>query len=149
MVQNRLQAWLSDDVDNSKNDTYRSILLEKTQQSPDEILYNELLLWHSVQQKDFPFALKQAKALDRRYGENGQRIFDLAALCVSNENYEAAIDGYSYIIKKNADKDLVMRSRIELINTEFWQYKYLFTQDINKLLLIKQEYGQLNKLFLS
>ncbi len=143
MVQNRLQAWLSDDVDNSKNDTYRTILLKKSQEKPDEILYNELLLWHSVQQKDFPFALIQAKALDRRYGENGQRIFDLAALCVSNESLAAAIDGYKYIIRKNADNELVMRSRIELINTEFRQYKNTYSSDKSKLLLMKQDYEKL------
>jgi len=143
MVQNRLQAWLSDDVDNSKNDTYRAVLLKKSQQHPDEILYNELLLWHSIQQKDFPFALLQAKALDRRYGEDGQRVFDLAALCVSNESFEAAIDGYKYIIKKNSDKELVVRSRIELINTEFKQYKNSYSQDKSRLLLMKQEYSSL------
>jgi TolA-binding protein len=143
MVQNRLQAWLSDDVDNTKNDTYRSVLLKKSQENPDEIRYNELLLWHSIQQKDFAFALVQAKALDRRYGENGQRIFDLAALCVSNESLQAAIDGYKYIIKKNADKNLVIRSRVELINTEFRQYKNSFSQDKNQLLLMKQDYGKL------
>ena len=143
MVQNRLQAWLSDDVDNSKNDAYRSILLKKSQQKPDEILYNELMLWHSIQQKDFPFALLQAKALDRRYGENGQRVFDLASLCVSNEDFDAAIDGYKYIIKKNANKELVMRSRIEQINTEFKQFTKSFSQDKTKLLGMKQEYTQL------
>jgi tetratricopeptide (TPR) repeat protein len=140
MVQNRLQAWLSDDVDNSKNDMYRSVLLKKTQQNPDEILYNELLLWHSIQQKDFPFALIQAKALDKRYGESGQRVFDLAELCVSNESLDAAMDGYKYIIKKNANNELVMRSRIELINTEFRQYKNSFSPDKTKLVLMRQEY---------
>jgi len=143
LVQNRLQAWLSDDVDNTKNDTYRKVLLKKSQQNPDEILYNELLLWHSIQQKDFPFAILQAKALDRRYGENGQRIFDLAALCVSNENYDAAIEGYNYIIQKKANKDMMMRSRIELINTQFVQYQKTYSQDKNRLLLMKPEYIQL------
>lgn len=143
MVQNRLQAWLSDDVDNTKNDTYRSALLKKSQQNPDEILYNELLLWHSIQQKDFPFALIQAKALDKRYGENGQRVYDLAGLCISNENLDAAIDGYKYIIKKNGDKNLVMQSRIELINTEFRKYKSSFSQDKTRLLQMKQEYTML------
>ncbi|MEI6062175.1 MAG: tetratricopeptide repeat protein [Bacteroidota bacterium] len=143
MVQNRLQAWLSDDVYNSKNENYQAILLKKSQENPDEVLYNELLLWHSIQQKDFPFALVQAKALDRRYGENGQRIFDLAALCVSNENFDAAIDGYKYVIKKNASSDLVMRSRIEMINTEFRQYKSSYSQDKKQLLVMKQEYTSL------
>lgn len=143
MIQNRLQAWLSDDVDNSKNDTYRAVLLKKNQEKPDEILYNELLLWHSIQQKDFPFAMVQAKALDRRYGEKGNRIFDLSALCVSNESLDAAMDGYQYVIKKNADNELVMRSRIELINTKFKKYKNSFSQDQGQLLMMKQEYQSL------
>jgi len=140
LVQNRLQAWLSDDIDNSKNENYRALLMKKSQEHPDEIMYNELLLWHSIQQKDFPFALLQAKALDRRYGENGQRIFDLAAMCISNESFDAAVDGYAYIIKKNANPELVMRSRIELINTQFKQYQKSFLQDNTKLLRMKQEY---------
>jgi tetratricopeptide (TPR) repeat protein len=143
MVMNRLQAWLSDDVDNSKNDTFRSVLMKKSQENPDEILFNELLLWHSIQEKDFPFALLQAKALDKRYGETGQRVFDLAGLCVSNESLDAAIDGYKYIIKKSANKELVMRSRIELINTEFRQYKSTFSLDKSKLFQMKQEYTKL------
>ncbi|MFN8135726.1 MAG: tetratricopeptide repeat protein [Bacteroidales bacterium] len=143
MVENRLQTWLADDADNSKNETYHTVLLKKLQEHPDEILYNELLLWHSIQQKDFAFALVQAKALDRRYGENGQRVFDLAELCVNNDSYDAAIDGYKYIIKKNADKELVMRSRIELINTEFRQYQAAFSHDNAKLLRMEQEYVKL------
>jgi TolA-binding protein len=143
MVENRLQTWLADDADNSKNETYHAVLLKKLQEHPDEIMYNELLLWHSIQQKDFSFALVQAKALDRRYGENGQRVFDLAELCVNNDSYDAAIDGYKYIIKKNADKELVMRSRIELINTEFRQYQAAFSHDNAKLLRLEQEYLKL------
>jgi len=143
MVENRLQTWLADDADNSKNEAYHAILLKKLQEHPDEIMYNELLLWHSIQQKDFSFALVQAKALDRRYGENGQRVFDLAELCVNNDSYDAAIDGYKYIIKKNADKELVMRSRIELINTEFRQYQATFSHDNARLLRMEQEYMKL------
>jgi tetratricopeptide (TPR) repeat protein len=143
MVLNRLQAWLSDDVDNSKNDGYRAVLMKKSQENPDEIIYNELLLWHSIQEKDFPFALIQAKALDKRYGESGQRVFDLAALCVSNESFEAAINGYKYVIKKNGSKELVMRSRIELINTEFSQYKNSLSQDKVRLVQMKDEYKKL------
>ena len=143
MVQNRLQAWLSDDVDNTKNETYHNLLLKKSQQHPDEVLYNELLLWHSIQQKDFPFALIQAKALDKRYGESGKRVFDLAALCVSNENYDAALEGYQYIIKKNVNPTLVIQSRIEFINTEFKQYQSSFSHDNTKLLSMEQGYKSL------
>lgn len=145
LVQNRLQTWLSDDPDNTKNETYHSILLKKSQENPDVILYNEMLLWHSVQQKDFAFALVQAKALDKRYNENGRRIFDLAALSLSNEDYQSAIDCYRYIIKKNSNSELVAQSQIELINTEFKQYKNSYTKDPKQLLQLETGYQNLIK----
>lgn len=143
MVQGRMQAWLSYDTDNEKNETFRTILLKRTQQYPDEIIYAELLLWYSVQQKDFTLALIQAKALDRRYGENGQRIFDLAALALSNNDYEVAIDAYNYIIRKNADPFLVLESRIQLLNAEFTRYTETFGIETEKIIQLDKKYSDL------
>lgn len=143
MVENRLQAWLSLDTDNEKSETFRTLLLKRTQQNPDEIVYAELLLWYSVQQKDFSMALIQAKALDRRYSENGQRIFDLATLAVSNDDYDVALDAYAYIIRKNADPDLVLESRIESLNTEFQRFNSSFSKDKAVVLLLEKKYQTL------
>jgi tetratricopeptide (TPR) repeat protein len=129
MVENRLQAWLSLDIDNEKNEAFRTLLLKRTQQNPDEIIYAELLLWYSIQQKDFSLALIQAKALDRRYAETGKRIIDLARLAVSNQDYDVAIDAYNYVIRKNADADLVLSGRIELLNTEFQRISNTYTPE--------------------
>lgn len=143
MVQGRMQAWLSYDTDNEKNETFRTVLLKRTQQYPDEIIYAELLLWYSVQQKDFTLALIQAKALDRRYAEIGQRIFDLAALALSNSDYEVAIDAYNYIIRKNADPFLVLESRIQLLNAEFTRYTETFGIETEKIILLEKKYSDL------
>ncbi|MBK7030328.1 MAG: tetratricopeptide repeat protein [Bacteroidales bacterium] len=143
MVQNRLQSWLSYDTDNEKNDTFRKVLLTRTQQFPDEIIYAELLLWYSIQQKDFSLAFIQARALDRRYAESGQRIFDLAAMAVSNNNYAVAIEAYNYIIKKNADPMLVMESRVQLLNTEYIQYTDKYVIEKEKIALLGIRYEEL------
>jgi len=143
MVQNRLQAWLSFDTENEKNDAFRLLLLNKTQQYPDEIIYAELLLWYSVQQKDFTLALIQAKALDRRYSESGQRVFDLAALAVSNDEFDAAIDAYNYIIRRNFNPELILESRIELLNTEFRQLISTHSSDPLQISLLEKKYQTL------
>ncbi|NVO21054.1 MAG: tetratricopeptide repeat protein [Bacteroidetes bacterium] len=140
MIEGRLQAWLSMDTENERNDAFRTLLLKRTQQNPDEIVYAELLLWYSVQQKDFSLAFIQAKALDRRYAETGQRIFDLAALAVSNSDYGVAVDAYNYIIKKNADVDLVLESRIALLNTEFEQLTATYVNDRALIVSLEQKY---------
>ena len=144
-VQNRMQAWLSDDPDNTKNDLFRSTLLKKSQQNPDEVSFAELLLWYSVQQKDFKLALLQAKALDRRYGEDGQRVYDLARLSFTNDDFDVTTDAYAYIIKKNADADLVLKSRIELLNTELAKAIQLHSYDDKFLKALEAKYLSLLK----
>lgn len=143
LVENRLQAWLSYDTEGDKNEVLRTDLLKRTQQNPDEIIYAELLLWYSVQQKDFSLALIQAKALDRRYSEDGRRIFDLAALAVSNDDFEVAKDAYSYIIRKNADPDLVIESRIDLLDTEFRQLTSSYQTDKTSVEMLENKYKEL------
>jgi tetratricopeptide (TPR) repeat protein len=142
-VQNRMQAWLADDPDNTKNELFRSTLLKRAQQDPDEVSYAELLLWYSVQQKDFELALIQAKALDRRYGEDGQRVYDLAQLSFTNDDFDVTIEAYNYVIKKNADAGLVLQSRIELLNTEFAKALHSFTYDAKFLTTLEQRYKAL------
>lgn len=118
-VQSQLQNFLGDDPDNSRNDLFRNILLKKNQKNPDISLYSELLLWYAIQQKDFAQAFIQAKALDRRNNEGGQRLFNLARLSASNANYDVALEAYNYVLKKAKDPNLIITSRVELLNTEF------------------------------
>jgi len=143
MVQSRLQAWLSFDADNERNESFRQLLLKRTQENPDEIIYAELLLWYSVQQKDFSIALIQAKALDRRYNEEGQRIFDLAVLASDNDDYDVAVDAYQYIIRKNADPGLVMASRIALLNAEFDKLTSALGSDRLAIVPLEKKYDDL------
>ncbi|MCH2044171.1 MAG: tetratricopeptide repeat protein, partial [Saprospiraceae bacterium] len=53
-----------------------------------------------MQESDYGNALKQAKALDKRLNENGSRIYRLAQTALREENYQAGIDAYAYIISK-------------------------------------------------
>lgn len=64
-------------------------------ENPDFI---ELLAWTFVQRKDFKSALRQYKALDKRLGESGQRIMQLADEAAEARDYDAAIAGYEYVI---------------------------------------------------
>lgn len=118
-VQDRIQMTLSFDVNNEKNEILRKILLSRAQKDPDNINYSELLWWYSIQQKDFDLALLQAKALDRRFRENGEKLVSLANLAIPNEKYDVAIDCYAYIISKGADGPFYSLGRRELANTRY------------------------------
>ncbi len=118
-VQDRIQMTLSYDVNNEKNDMLRKIILTRAQKNPDNTNYAELLWWYSIQQKDFDLALIQAKALDRRYKENGDKVVSLASLALSNEKYDVAIDCYQYLVSKGTACTYYDLARRELANTRY------------------------------
>ncbi len=120
-IEDRLQYDLANDPDNSKNETFRKYLLEKSQKEPDKTYFSEMLWWYSIQQKDFDLALIQARSLDRRLSEDGGRVFQLAKVAVSNQEYEPAIEAYKYVISKGKDYPFYDESRTELLNTRFIQ----------------------------
>jgi tetratricopeptide (TPR) repeat protein len=118
-VEDRLQFALANDADNTKNEMFRKYLLEKAQKEPEKSMFSEMLWWYSVQQKDFSMALVQAKSIDRRLKEDGTRVSQLAKLCISNEDFENAIEAYRYLVSKGKDFPYYDESRMELINTRF------------------------------
>ncbi len=118
-VQDRLQFFLAYDPDDSKNELFRKYLLEKVQKDPERTYYSELLWWYSIQQKDFTLALLQAKSLDRRLKEDGGRIQQLAKLAVANEDWDAALDAYQYLVSKGKDFPYYEEARREALNTRY------------------------------
>jgi len=142
-VQNRIQNNLAADPDGTKGDQFRMTLLKRIQEFPDKILYSEMLIWYSIQQKDFQTALLQAKALDRRFNEEGARVFEIGQLCTSNEDYDAAIDAYSYVVRKGETSSLYLSGRIELLNALFLKNTGLYQPDHQALLDIDRQFDQL------
>lgn len=120
-IEDRLQFDLGNDPDNSKNELFRKYLLEKSQKEPEQTYYSEMLWWYSIQQKDFELALIQARSLDRRLREDGGRVFQLAQMAVSNQEYESAIEAYKYLVLKGKEYPFYDESCTELLNTRFIQ----------------------------
>jgi len=118
-VQDRIQMLLAMDVNNEKNEIIRKTVLARAQKNPDKTCFAELLWWYSIQQKDFALALIQARSLDRRLNENGDKLVSLANLSVSNEQYDVAIDCYRYLVAKGPSCPYYDYSRRELVNTRY------------------------------
>lgn len=146
-VQARIQSTLVDDPEGLKSEILRISLLKRIQQNPDRIFYSEMLIWFSIQQKDFQTALLQAKALDRRFNEQGERVFEIGQLCASNEEYDAAIDAFSYIINKGGSGVLYLSGRVELLNAMFLKYTSAFETDRAWLADLEHQYLELLREF--
>jgi tetratricopeptide (TPR) repeat protein len=96
-VKNVLQNILTEEEDlNSLSE----LLLDKVQESPDNQLYNELLIWLNLQQKNFYGAFMQARAIDRRTSKNGNKVMEVAAIALENNDYDNALRMYDYVIER-------------------------------------------------
>ncbi len=64
----------------------------------------EMLAWVFIQERDFESAFRQVKAIDSRLKENGRRVFELARLAQGEQEYDAAIKGYEYIVDVKGER---------------------------------------------
>lgn len=139
-MQARLQYSLNNDPEGLKSEAFRIALLKKIQQKPDEITVSEMILWLSIQIKDFDAALIQAKALDRRLGEGGTRVFKLGGLSVGNGYYKTGAEAYQYVIDHADDIGLVMQSKVELLKAEYEQIIRIYPVDQKALVNLDKKY---------
>lgn len=75
-------------------------LYSRAQENVNDLVYPELLSWVFIQEKDYKNALRQLKAVDKRFNENGIRIFQLAQIADHSEDYDAAVEAYEYIVQE-------------------------------------------------
>lgn len=139
-VQNRLQNLLLNDEDNSIYEIIRVNTLKQTQKYPDKLSFSILLLWLSVQNLDFETALFQAKAIDRRYKENGDRVFDIAKVAAHNKQWDVAIDAYQYLLAKGKDNTLYVLSQLELLKVRFGKITSSYPVQMSDIKQIDKEY---------
>ncbi len=100
IIKRSLQNMLFMDIDNSMADLIRTELLSRVQRTGAKPVFNELLVWFSLQQREFDMAMIQAVALDRRLGDRDYLVLELASISLGNEAYEVALQGYNYIVNK-------------------------------------------------
>lgn len=97
-IQSFFQRTMS--IEEGGYDILKKELLQRIQKDNTNMIYPEMLIWVYTQEGDYASAMRQSKAIDKRLSENGMRVFRLAQLAFSEKEYEAAIEGYQYIIKE-------------------------------------------------
>lgn len=108
MVANNIQ------VDGLK-DALETKLYTYIQKQPGRNDFSEMLIWLYTHQKDYDGALTQAKALDKRNQEDGSRIYMLANNAMNEEQYDAAIDAYNYIVSKGEQNKYFQKAKSEIL----------------------------------
>jgi len=142
-IQNRLQNTLSNDPDGEKNKAFRTELLKRVQKNPEKAFFSELLLWHSIQQKDFDVALIQAKSLDKRLQEDGSRLLSLGDLAMANNSYNVAVESFQYVVLKGVNNPNYLTGKIGLVNARYLKITGNFGYTMNDLASLENEYTQI------
>jgi tetratricopeptide (TPR) repeat protein len=120
-------------------------LYTKIQKDPDEITYNELLLWLNIQQKNFSKALMQAKAIDKRNKRQGDKVIEVGKIALENKDYENATKYFQYVVSEypyGVNKPL---ARKYLINSKEELIKSTFPIDLVKIRSLVKDYNSLIK----
>lgn len=145
IVQGILQSSLANDPEDKKNQALKNELLKRIQANPGQTFYSEMLLWHSIQQKDFDMAFLQAKAIDKRLKQNGQEVFKLGELALSNEDYDIAVQCFEYMVQKGDANYYYMDSRRNLLQAEYARVLKNNSHDIKQLEALEAKYSGIVK----
>lgn len=120
------------------SDDLVSQLYKRVQKEELTTTFTELLTWVFIQQKDYESAFIQSKALDKRFGEDGHRVFNLGTVAKNEGQYDAAIQCFEYIIAKGDMSILYQQAQVEIIETKtdkITNTNSYTTEDINSLVL--------------
>ena len=123
-----------------KYEMVRGALLKLYQKNPDEFAYSYLLWWLALQQKDFKTALQQAKALDKRYKEGGQRLFEVAKAAVEHADYDVAIAALNDILNQDKNGPYFIQAKYALLDVKFDKIVSTYPLNQTDLKALEQDY---------
>lgn len=116
-IKRYINDFISENSTNENNIQLRKILLKKIQQEPN-LLWNEMLSWLFIQQKDFKKAFIQEKAIFKRKPESLTRIEDLAEISLNENENETAKEIYAFIIETAQDIDTLLNAHYNLLQID-------------------------------
>lgn len=116
-IKRTINDFISEDSAQENNVLFRKIVLKKIQQEPN-LIWNELLSWLFIQQKDFNKAFIQEKAIFSRQPESLARIQELASIAVNENQLEIAKEIFKFLIDTAQDPDTKIEAHHNLLILE-------------------------------
>lgn len=116
-VKRAVNDFISEDSNSENNVILKKILLKKLQQEPNTV-WNNLLSWLFIQQKDFKKAFTQEKAIFNREQESLDRILELASISANENEIDIAKEIYTYVIETAQDIDTKLKAHYNLLQIE-------------------------------
>ena len=140
-VQISMQRMLQEAPDGRLADGVRRALVSRVQEHPDNKTYLEMMIWFSLQENDFRFALEQAEAVDARFPDlGGGQVMRVAQIAQNNGAYDVAADGYRYLQGKGRESTYYFDSRVGELEVDFARIGNNYILDAKSLTALKNKY---------
>lgn len=120
-VQNSLSRYMDLGVADGRSEVLRTELLRRIQRSPQHTIFQELLIWMYIQQKDLNAAFVQSRAMDKRFDEGGARLMELARIAQANGDHATAFKCYEHVLSLSRNDANYIQARIGAVKTRFAQ----------------------------
>lgn len=136
-VKNVMQALLTKP---EELESLEKLLYEKIQAHPDVEVYSDLLIWVTMQQKNFYASFIQARAYDKRYRREGEKSMEVARVALDNEDYDNALKVYRYVIREFPNTQTYLLARLGLIRTREARVKKSFPVNKDSVRILIEDY---------
>jgi len=141
-VLRNIDDFISEDPSNENNILLRKVLLQNAQKAPD-ILWNQLLSWLFVQQKQYNSAFGQEKAIFKRSeGQSVDRLENLGNIALEDKDLETATAIYQYIVDNTENPRTKLSAELQLIDIALQNPTEKIVKDVeNKFKDLVETYG--------
>ncbi len=117
VIKREFSAFITESKDNENNIVLRKILLKKIQSSPN-LLWNEMLSWLFIQQKEYNKSFAQEKAIYKRELESLDRIEELANIAYNKKQYDISKEVFQFIVDNTQEIDSKLKAHYSLIQID-------------------------------
>lgn len=118
------------------------LLYDRVQQFPDTEVYTDLLIWVTMQQKNFYASFIQARAYDKRYKTGGEKCMEVARVSLDNEDFDNATKIYRYVIREFPESSNFLLARLGLIRTREARIKTTYPVDKDSVAILVNDYSK-------
>ena len=117
VIKREFSAFITENKDNENNIALKKILLKKIQSSPN-LLWNEMLSWLFIQQKEYNKSFAQEKAIYKRELESLDRIEELANIAYNKKQYDISKEVFQFIVDNTQEIDSKLKAHYSLIQID-------------------------------
>lgn len=134
-----IDDFISSNAENENNIKLKKLLLRNAQQNPD-VLWNDLLSWLFVQQKQYGSAFRQERAIFKRMaGGSIQRLVSLGNLALEDNEKEISKSIFEYVIEKSADEVTRLNAQLNLIDIQLMDANQKTLVEVEKQYKVLEE----------